>query len=63
VLIPPFRQGQPTWIPILSDMQLVSGSLGEFLQELFQHPPKGNKAKGLAQGQKHTQMMAKFLQG
>jgi len=44
-------------------MQKVSGSLGEFLQELFWHPSIGNKEKGSVQSQKHSQMVAKFLQG
>ena len=48
---------------VLSDMQRVSGSPGEFLQELFQHPSKGNKNKPLVRSQKHSQMVAKFLQG
>ena len=48
---------------VLLDMQKLSGSLGEFLQELFQHPSSGNKDKGSVQSQKHSQMVAKFLQG
>jgi hypothetical protein len=48
---------------ILSDMQQFSGSLGEFLQDLFRHPHKGNKDKGPACSQRHTQMVSKFLQG
>jgi hypothetical protein len=43
---------------ILSDMQKVSGSLGKFLQDLFQHP-----SKGLGWSQKHAQMVSKFLNG
>jgi hypothetical protein len=48
---------------VLLDMQKISGSLGEFLQELFRHPSRGNKDKGSVQSQKHSQMVAKFLQG
>ena len=48
---------------ILSDMQHVSGSLGEFLRDLFQHPHKSNKDKGPARSQRHIQMVLKFLQG
>jgi hypothetical protein len=48
---------------ILSDMQHVSGSLGQFLQDLFRHPHKGNKYNGPARSQRHTQMVSKFLQG
>ena len=48
---------------ILSDMQQFSGSLGEFLQDLFRHPHKGNKDKGPACSQRHIQMVSKLLQG
>ena len=48
---------------ILSDMQHVSGSLGQFLRDLFRHPHKGNKYNGPARSQRHTQMVSKFLQG
>jgi hypothetical protein len=48
---------------VLLDMQKVSGSLGEFLQELFRHPSRGNKDKGSVRSQKHSQMVVKFLQG
>ena len=44
---------------VLLDMQKISGSLGE----LFWHPSKGNKDKGSVWSQKHSQMVAKFLQG
>ena len=48
---------------ILSDIQQVSASLGDFLQDLFRHPYKGNKTKGPPRGQRRTQMISKFLQG
>jgi len=48
---------------VLLDMQKLSGSLGEFLQELFRHPSSGNKDKGSVWSQKHSQMVAKFFQG
>jgi hypothetical protein len=47
---------------ILLDPQRVSGSLGEFLQDLFQYPSKGRN-KGPERSQRHTQVVAKFLQG
>ena len=48
---------------VLLDMQKVSGSLGKFLQELFQDPSIGNKDKGSARSQKHSQMVAKVFAG
>ena len=36
---------------VLLDMQKVSGSLGEFLQELFRHPSRGDKDKGSVRSQ------------
>jgi hypothetical protein len=48
---------------VLLDMQKLFGSLGEFLQELFRHPSKGNKDKGLVRSHKHSQMVVKFSQG
>jgi hypothetical protein len=47
---------------ILLDPQRVSGSLGEFLRDLFQYPSKGRNM-GPERSQRHTQMVAKFLQG
>jgi hypothetical protein len=47
---------------ILLDPRRVSGSLGEFLRDLFQYPSKGRN-KGPEWSQRHTQMVAKFLQG
>ena len=38
---------------ILSDMQHVSSSLGQFLQELFRHPHKGSKDNDPARSQRH----------
>ena len=46
---------------VLLDMQKVSGSLGEFLQELFWHPSIGNKDKGSVWSQKHSQMVVKLF--
>ena len=47
----------------LSDIQHVSSSLGQFLQELFRHPHKGSKDNDPARSQRHTQMVSQFLQG
>lgn len=53
----------PDMDSILSDVQKFSGSLGDFLVTVFQHPPKGSKGKGPGRTQKQAQMVSKFLRG
>jgi hypothetical protein len=52
-------QREPDMNFVLDNAQKVSGSLGEFLRDVFSVPPR----KEPGRSQKHAQMVSRFLQG